>query len=279
MLIDPSRENDLLCVFPRFGDAELDPAGPSPQPGAYPVVRAVLEFCLAGLLLVLVAPLLLVCAVLIKLTSRGPVLYRQLRVGRGGHPYWIYKLRTMHHLCEAKSGPQWSQAGDPRVTPLGRFLRNTHLDELPQLWNILRGEMSLVGPRPERPEFVPALAQAIPCYTMRLAVRPGVTGLAQVQWPADTDVNGVRIKVAYDLYYIRHLHPWMDVCILVATVLKVFGVSFNLLGKGFRFPTRTVVERSYQHLQKSTPAPSAPALPVPVEPTPVPLDAEFVPAP
>ena len=106
-----------------------------------------------------------------------------MRLGKNGRPFRLHKIRTMRHDCEKATGPRWAVPGDPRITPLGRFLRQTHLDELPQLWNVLRGEMSLVGPRPERPEFVPDLEQAIPHYRDRLLVRPGVTGLAQVQLP------------------------------------------------------------------------------------------------
>src|SRR5439155_12868491 len=120
----------------------------------------------------------LLSMLLVKLTSRGPALYTQTRLGRNGRPFTIYKLRTMQHRCESLTGARWSTPGDPRITPVGRFLRKTHLDELPQLWNVLRGDMALVGPRPERPEFVPQLEQAVPHYRDRLLVRPGVSGLA-----------------------------------------------------------------------------------------------------
>jgi len=216
-------------------------------------VRTIAEFGLAAVLLVIAGPIMLLCAVLVKLTSRGPAFYSQMRLGLGGKPYRIYKLRTMYHLCEAVSGPKWSQLGDPRITRLGRFLRATHLDELPQLWNIMRGEMSLIGPRPERPEFVLALAAAIPLYKKRLLVRPGVTGLAQVQLPPDTDLESVHSKVAYDLYYVGQANPWMDLRILAATALKVFGASFELLRTVFRFPERAVTKRQYQLLAVQIP--------------------------
>jgi lipopolysaccharide/colanic/teichoic acid biosynthesis glycosyltransferase len=178
-----------------------------------------------GLLLVLpAAPILLLCAVLVKLTSRGPVFYSQVRLGKDGKPFRIYKIRTMEHNCEHRSGIRWSTAGDPRVTFVGRILRATHLDELPQLWNILRGDMSLIGPRPERPEIVEQLEKAIPDYRDRLLVRPGVTGLAQIQLPPDTDLESVRRKVACDRSYIRHLSWWLDLRILALTALHVFGV-------------------------------------------------------
>ncbi len=138
----------------------------------YTAGKIVFDFCITLVLSILALPPLLLIALLVKLTSRGPVLYSQVRLGRHGKPFSIYKIRTMVHECERASGARWSQPGDPRVTPLGRILRASHLDELPQLWNILRGDMSLVGPRPERPEFVPVLEQAIANYRARLQVRP-----------------------------------------------------------------------------------------------------------
>jgi lipopolysaccharide/colanic/teichoic acid biosynthesis glycosyltransferase len=196
----------------------------------------------ALLLLILTAPLLLLAMLLIKLTSRGPVLYTQTRVGRHGLPFTIYKLRSMIHKCESLTGARWAVPGDPRVTLVGGFLRRTHLDELPQLWNVLRGDMSLVGPRPERPEFVPQLEQAIPCYRERLRVRPGVTGLAQVQLPADTDLDSVRVKLAYDLYYVRNCGLWLDARIMLSTALKMIGLPFRALRQLFRFPRREAIE-------------------------------------
>jgi lipopolysaccharide/colanic/teichoic acid biosynthesis glycosyltransferase len=190
----------------------------------YVAGKAIFDFVAALMLSLVALPIVLLAALLVKLTSRGPVLYSQIRLGRDGKPFSIYKIRTMVHNCERIGGARWSQPGDPRVTPLGRILRATHLDELPQLWNILRGDMSLVGPRPERPEFVPALERAIPNYRGRLQVRPGVTGLAQVQLPPDADIAGVRLKVAHDLYYIRHFSWWLDLRILACTVLHVFGI-------------------------------------------------------
>src|SRR4051794_6104443 len=123
----------------------------------YPVVKETADTVLAAVLLVLTGPLILFLMALVRLTSDGPGLYAQVRMGLGGRHYRIYKIRTMSHNCELKSGPKWSTAGDPRVTGLGRWLRRSHLDELPQLWNVVRGDMSLIGPRPERPEFVQQL--------------------------------------------------------------------------------------------------------------------------
>jgi lipopolysaccharide/colanic/teichoic acid biosynthesis glycosyltransferase len=219
-----------------------------PQPQPYLAIKSVLEFVKATVLLGLSLPLVVLAAVLVKLTSRGPVIYSQVRLGRLGRPYRIYKIRTMVYDCERISGACWSTASDPRVTPVGRFLRRSHIDELPQLWNVIRGDMSLIGPRPERPEFVPALQQAISHYNDRLLVRPGVTGLAQVQLPADTDIESVRRKLAYDLYYVRQASFWLDARILFCTAFKVIGVPFYLLRDLFRMPSRAVVERAYESL-------------------------------
>ncbi len=200
---------------------------------------------MAVMLLVLTAPLLLFAAVLVKLTSRGPVLYSQVRLGLHSRPFTLYKVRTMTHQCESFTGVQWSTPGDPRVTPVGRFLRRTHLDELPQLWNVIRGEMSLVGPRPERPEFFPQLEQVIPRYRDRLLVRPGVTGLAQVQLPPDTDLASVAVKLAFDLYYVRRVGGWLDIRLLVGTALKIVGVPFGGLRVLLWLPPREIIVDAY----------------------------------
>jgi lipopolysaccharide/colanic/teichoic acid biosynthesis glycosyltransferase len=206
----------LRSLPPRLGGALGAPRG------WYACAKRALDFALALALLVLSAPLLFVAGLLVKLTSRGPVFYSQVRVGRGGRPFTIYKVRTMRHDCERLSGARWCRPGDPRIFLVGRLLRRTHLDELPQLWNVLRGDMSLVGPRPERPEFVPQLELAVPRYRERLAVLPGVTGLAQVHLPPDTDLASVRRKLAFDLYYIRTLGLWGDLRVLLATAVHVF---------------------------------------------------------
>jgi lipopolysaccharide/colanic/teichoic acid biosynthesis glycosyltransferase len=215
----------------------------SPPQSWYRAFKAVAETLAALVLLVVTAPLILLAALLVKLTSPGPAFYTQTRVGRRGRLFTIYKLRTMIHNCESLTGPRWSIPGDPRVTWLGRLLRLSHLDELPQLVNVLRGQMSLIGPRPERPEFVPELAREIPTYRDRLAVRPGVTGLAQVNLPADTELANVRRKLGYDLYYIRNLGFWLDFRILVCTVLYSVGVPFRLSRKLLRLPAAEPVER------------------------------------
>jgi lipopolysaccharide/colanic/teichoic acid biosynthesis glycosyltransferase len=218
-----------------------------PATGYLPVKHA-LDFVLALGLLVVAAPILAVLWVVIRVSSRGPAVYSQVRLGLHGRPFTLYKLRSMVHNCESASGPQWSTPGDARITPLGWFLRKTHLDELPQLWNILRGEMSLIGPRPERPEFIPALERSVPLYRQRLSVRPGVTGLAQVQVPADTCIETVRNKVAYDLFYITGPGLWLDLRILIATAFKAIGGSHRIIGWLCGLPKRDVVEQRYEQL-------------------------------
>jgi lipopolysaccharide/colanic/teichoic acid biosynthesis glycosyltransferase len=204
----------------------------------------VADFILALVLLLATAPVVLASALLVWLTSPGPGFYRQRRVGLRGRQFTICKLRTMAHDCERDSGATWSKVGDPRITPVGRFLRRTHLDELPQLWNVLRGDMSLIGPRPERPEFVAVLMDQLPHYRLRLAVRPGLTGLAQVQLPPDTDIRSVRRKLACDLYYVRNRRMWLDVRILAATGFYLAGVPTALTLRILRLPGPDLVEES-----------------------------------
>jgi lipopolysaccharide/colanic/teichoic acid biosynthesis glycosyltransferase len=206
--------------------------------------KAVAEFAVALVLLVAGAPLILLAGLLVKLTSRGPLFYTQTRLGRHGRPFTIFKIRTMVHDCESLTGPRWAIPGDPRVIRVGQFLRRSHLDELPQLLNVLRGDMSLIGPRPERPEFMPNLERALPNYRGRLAVRPGVTGLAQVQLDPDTDLNSVRRKLAYDLHYVRHVSLWLDLRILVATALKVLGASEHLTRRLRLVPSGETIENA-----------------------------------
>jgi lipopolysaccharide/colanic/teichoic acid biosynthesis glycosyltransferase len=215
--------------------------------------KMAVEWVFALALLFVIGPVILLAALTVKLTSRGPAFYSQTRLGRGGKPFRIHKIRTMTDGCERATGAVWSRSNDPRITPVGRFLRKTHLDELPQLINVLRGEMSIVGPRPERPEFIPSLG-TIPHYGDRLAVRPGVTGLAQVQLPADTDLASVRRKLAYDLYYVRHIDLWLDARLIACTVVHCVGVPFHVLCRWFKMPRRDEVENAYINRPKSTPA-------------------------
>jgi len=186
-----------------------------------------MDIVLAGLLLAIVAPVLAVAWVVVRLTSPGPGFYSQSRVGRLGEPFEILKLRTMYHQCEAKTGPVWAARKDSRVTPVGRVLRKLHIDELPQLLNILRGDMSLVGPRPERPEFVGLLSEAIPGYSDRLRVRPGLTGLAQIQLPPDTELESVRRKIVLDRLYLERRGLGLDLRLLAGTAVYLCGLSYT----------------------------------------------------
>jgi len=152
------------------------------------------------------------------ITSPGPLLYRQERVGRGGEPFVMLKFRTMVPGAEEGAGAVWASRGDRRVTPMGRLLRPTRLDELPQCWNVLRGHMSVIGPRPERPEFIDELARELPFYRARHAIRPGITGWAQVQFDYGDCVEDAKIKLEYDLYYVKHANPFLDLRILLKTL-------------------------------------------------------------
>jgi lipopolysaccharide/colanic/teichoic acid biosynthesis glycosyltransferase len=177
-----------------------------------------LEPCLAVCLGVLLLPVIGVLALLIKLTSRGPVLYSQARTGYLGNMFTLLKFRSMVLDAEA-DGPQWAEDNDARATPLGRFMRRTRLDELPQLWNVIRGEMSFCGPRPERPEMYKQLEKDIPLFRMRTIVRPGITGWAQVCAGYAASVEESVKKLEYDLYYIKHMSPRLDAVILLKTLL------------------------------------------------------------
>lgn len=187
--------------------------------------KSIFDRVVALVLLVPGLPLIGLLVALVRLTSRGPGIYRQQRVGREGRVFTMYKLRSMRIDAEAGTGPVWAEAGkDSRVTPLGNALRRLHLDELPQLFNVLRGEMSLVGPRPERPEFVAVLAEQIPGYLTRISVLPGITGLAQINLPPDTDLDSVRRKLMLDREYIDTVGPVLDLRIIVCTLLRVVGI-------------------------------------------------------
>lgn len=192
------------------------------QMGAYFKIKPVFDYAGAALGLVVTAPLMGAIALAVKLDSRGPVLYKQVRVGRNGQTFEIYKFRSMVVDAEKNTGAVWASKHDPRVTRIGHFLRNYHLDELPQLINVLKGDMSLIGPRPERPDFVHHLSQNIEGYTGRLAVKPGITGLAQVLHKYDETLQDVRQKVRYDLDYIRTAGFLTDLRITWLTIKRMF---------------------------------------------------------
>ena len=191
---------------------------PEPIPAWEKSTKRIIDVIVSAAVLVIGLPIWLVVAALVKLTSPGPAIYRQTRAGRHGRPFTIYKFRTMEDDAERHTGPVWASKGDSRYTSIGRRLRALRLDEIPQLWNVLKGEMSLVGPRPERPYFVEKLAREIPLYSRRHRVQPGITGLAQVKWRYDQDLEDVRQKLKYDLFYIENMSLRMDFQVLLQTI-------------------------------------------------------------
>jgi len=186
--------------------------------------QSIYSFGIAIVAVILTSPIMLLVAIAVKLTSRGPILYRQKRVGMGDEPFILYKFRSMYANAEAFSGAVWAKKDDPRITPVGRWLRRLRFDELPQLFNVVRGEMSIVGPRPERPEFVQELEKKIPYYRQRHCVKPGITGWAQINHKYGDTLEDTIIKLEYDLYYIKNLAPALDAFIIFHTV-KVMLLS------------------------------------------------------
>lgn len=192
-------------------------------PKARTLKRAI-DLAAATTLLLTGVPICLLVAIAIRLEDGGPVLYRQIRVGRRGALFTLYKLRSMRPDAEAESGPQWATIDDERVTRIGCWIRALRIDEIPQAWNVLRGEMSFIGPRPERPEFVSVLRHEIPGYDHRLLIRPGITGWAQVNQPYAGTVADARIKLGYDLEYLERYSVWLDLRIMARTVrIILFG--------------------------------------------------------
>lgn len=186
--------------------------------------KYLVERILGSVLLVLASPLILLLIGIVRITSSGPGLYRQKRVGFRGREFEILKIRSMVQDAERDGCPVWCKKQDPRVTKLGKFLRTVHLDELPQLLNVARGDMALVGPRPERPEIIASLREQIPGYERRLSVMPGVTGLAQINLPPDESIEDVRRKQQLDLRYIAEANAWLDLRMMVATTMRMFGL-------------------------------------------------------
>lgn len=202
--------------------------------------KGLLDRVLAAILMVPGLVIIGFLVLLVRLSSPGPGLFCQPRVGRNGNVFVLYKIRTMVQNAEHYTGAVWCKANDARIMPLGKLLRKLHLDELPQLFNVIKGEMSLVGPRPERPEFVEVLAEAIPDYRKRLSVVPGITGLAQLNLPPDSDLDSVRRKLMLDIEYIERIGFLLDMRLLAATTLWLTRVpsswAFAILGV-----SRTVV--------------------------------------
>ena len=180
-----------------------------------------MDLVISSGLLLITLPVLATAMAVTRLTSKGPALYRQIRLGQGGRPFEILKIRTMVNDAE-KRGPQWASKSDKRITPVGGFFRKSRIDELPQLWNVARGDMSLVGPRPERPEFVRDLENQIPFYRARLCVRPGITGWAQVKHSYTDTVEGSKMKLEFDLYYIKHRSLFLDILVIGKTIKTIF---------------------------------------------------------
>lgn len=185
------------------------------------LVQRIFDFVFSIFILVFTAPVLLVTVVMIRLDSPGPILYRQERVGKNNKTFTLFKFRSMRQDAESGTGPQWAGVNDDRITDVGRFIRKTRIDELPQLFNVLSGHMSIIGPRPERPFFVSQLEQQIPHYRQRHRVRPGVTGWAQINYPYGASVEDAREKLAYDLYYVKNKSLFLDIVILLQTVRVV----------------------------------------------------------
>ncbi|MGC2196834.1 MAG: TIGR03013 family XrtA/PEP-CTERM system glycosyltransferase [Terriglobales bacterium] len=193
---------------------------------SFNLMRRLLSTLMSLTLLLVVLPILPFVILAIKLDSRGPVVYRQKRVGRAGHTFYCYKFRTMRQDAEVDTGPTWAGDDDPRITRVGKFLRTSRIDEIPQLWCVLKGDMAFVGPRPERPEFVEWLTREIPYYGVRHAVRPGITGWAQVRYKYGNTVQDAKEKLQYDLFYIKNASLGLDILIMFQTIKIV------LLGRG-----------------------------------------------
>jgi exopolysaccharide biosynthesis polyprenyl glycosylphosphotransferase len=185
-------------------------------------IKRLMDIAVSATVLLLGAPVSLLLTIVIRATSEGPAVYKQVRVGRNGKTFTMLKFRSMYSDAEKRAGPQWATENDPRITPVGRFLRKTRLDEIPQFLNVLKGEMSLVGPRPERPYFVDMLKKEIPWYVRRIKMKPGITGWAQVKHKYDETIDDVKQKVLYDLYYFENMSIGLDLKIMLRTILVVF---------------------------------------------------------
>ena len=220
----PRRVNLTLADTAFLVDAD----GTRLDTGTDAVLKRILDVLISLVMLLMALPLLMLTAVAIRVDSKGPILYRQERVGRRGTSFIMYKFRTMRDDAEDEGGPQWAAVRDPRVTRIGSHLRRMRIDELPQIINVLKGEMSFVGPRPERPVFVDTLTQKIPFYAERHRARPGITGWAQINHPYGASIEDAREKHAYDLYYLKNFSILFDILIVLSTPKAV------LIDKGGR---------------------------------------------
>jgi sugar transferase (PEP-CTERM system associated) len=208
---------DLDTVTPRW---LIFSAGFSSGRAISRVAKRLFDIVVSGVALCLTAPVILLFALLVKIDSRGPAFYRQQRVGLFGEPFDVIKLRSMRTDAEV-AGAQWASKDDPRVTRIGRFIRKARIDELPQSWSVLKGEMSFVGPRPERPQFVSELEEQLPYYAERHMVKPGITGWAQINYPYGASIEDSRHKLEYDLYYAKNYTPFLDLIIILQTLRVV----------------------------------------------------------
>ncbi|MBI3209182.1 MAG: sugar transferase [Candidatus Solibacter usitatus] len=209
-------------VFGRVAIAQLNPLQILFRKGLVPAgyrlqLQLIYSWAIAAIAVILLLPVILATAIAVRISSPGPVLFRQVRTGRNNKPFTLFKFRSMRQDAEAATGAVWAQENDPRVTKLGKLLRKYRLDELPQLFNVLRCEMAIVGPRPERPEFVNVLAEKIPFYNHRHTVRPGITGWAQINYRYGNTIEDTVFKLEYDLYYIKHFAPSLDFYVMFHT--------------------------------------------------------------
>lgn len=193
---------------------------PEIMPYGSQLFKRVLDIFISAMLLILLSPVLILIVILIKLTTKGPIFYKQVRVGRNAKQFNMYKFRSMVMDAE-EYGPEWAGEKDPRITGIGKLIRKIYLDEIPQLINVLRNEMSIVGPRPERPFFVEKLSQEIPYYYKRLSVKPGITGWAQIKHKYDSSLDDVKEKLKFDFYYIENMSLKLDFKIMINTFLVV----------------------------------------------------------
>ncbi|MBK8984284.1 MAG: exopolysaccharide biosynthesis polyprenyl glycosylphosphotransferase [Ignavibacteria bacterium] len=184
------------------------------------LTKRLIDISISGITLILLSPLLLLVSILIKMTSKGPVFYKQERVGKKSEIFTIYKFRSMVIYSE-EYGPEWSGENDPRITKFGKLIRKLYIDEIPQMYNVLKNEMSLIGPRPERPFFVEQLKKEIPYYYKRLSIKPGITGWAQIKHKYDTSVDDVKSKLQFDFYYIENMSLKLDFKIMINTIIVI----------------------------------------------------------